>query len=151
MTFVRNDSKVFKFCRSKCHRNFNLKRNPRKLKWTKVFRKARAKEMAVDTSFDFEKIRHRPLKYDRRLVQGTLRAMKRVDEIKSARQQRFYKNRMKDVKKLEKVQARKELIQGIDLIAPAASKLRSQYSVLEKTKEKLRQHKEEQLKQKEAN
>uniref|UniRef100_A0A7S3PS99 TRASH domain-containing protein n=1 Tax=Aplanochytrium stocchinoi TaxID=215587 RepID=A0A7S3PS99_9STRA len=124
ITFVRNDSKVFKFCRSKCHKSFKLKRNPRKMKWTKAFRKTRGKEMAVDPTFDFEKRRNRPVKYDRELMQQTLRAMKRVEEIKSARQQRFYKNRMKDVKQIEKVRARKEIVQSIDLVAPAASKQR---------------------------
>jgi ribosomal protein L24E len=74
ITFVRNDAKVFHFCRSKCHRAFKAKLNPRKLRWTKAFRKAAGKEMSVDSTFDFERLRQRPVRYDRELMKKTVRA-----------------------------------------------------------------------------
>lgn len=70
-----------------------MKRNPRKLKWTKAFRKAAGKEMTIDSTLNFEKRRHVPIKYDRELVQATIQGMKRIQEIKSKREAAFYKAR----------------------------------------------------------
>ncbi|KAF4615035.1 hypothetical protein D9613_003110 [Agrocybe pediades] len=92
--FVRNDAKVFRFCTSKCHKNFKMKRNPRKVRWTKAFRKAAGKEMTIDSTIDFEKRRNVPVRYDRELIQTTVKAMKRVGEIKARRERVFFKHRM---------------------------------------------------------
>lgn len=121
VTFVRNDSKTFEFCRSKCHRNFNRKRNPRKMKWTKAFRKNAGKEMTVDSTFEFEKRRNRPVRYNRETMATTLRAMKRVSEIQHKRQDMFFKMRMRAHKGVQREQIRAEIQKGIEIIAPAAA------------------------------
>eukprot|EP00038_Savillea_parva_P006601 m.164740 g.164740 ORF g.164740 m.164740 type:complete len:163 (-) comp12464_c0_seq1:223-711(-) len=129
-TFIRNDCKVFRFCRSKCHKAFKKKRNPRKVKWTKAFRKARGKEMTVDSVYEFEKRRHVPVKYDRELWQNTVRAMKRVAEIREKREFHYIKNRIKasqdKVETLERDRA--EVERDIELIKvpEAVAKLASQ-------------------------
>mmetsp|Transcript_35704 Transcript_35704/g.93055 ORF Transcript_35704/g.93055 Transcript_35704/m.93055 type:complete len:159 (-) Transcript_35704:188-664(-) len=116
VTFVRNDARVFKFCRSKCHKNFKMKRNPRKVKWTKAYRVSHGKEIAMDTTMEFERKRNRAVKYDRELMGQTLHAMKRVMEIRANREKRFYEDRMKGKKEKEKAEALKEIEQNIDLI-----------------------------------
>jgi len=97
------------------------KRNPRKTAWTKAFRKARGKEMSVDATFDFEKRRNRPVKYDRELMGTTLRAMQRVGEIRARREEMFFERRMKDAKKQQIKEAKVELKESIELIVPAAA------------------------------
>ncbi|PKI83731.1 ATPase-activating ribosome biosynthesis protein [Malassezia vespertilionis] len=94
ITFVRNDAKVFRFCKSKCHKNFKLKRNPRKVRWTKAFRKASGKEMTVDSTLEFEKRRNIPVRYNRELVTATISAMDRIMQIKARRERAFYRARM---------------------------------------------------------
>ncbi|KAF3910047.1 hypothetical protein ABW21_db0200240 [Orbilia brochopaga] len=94
ITFVRNDAKAFRFCRSKCHKNFKMKRNPRKLKWTKPFRKAANKEMILDSTLSFAARRNIPTRYSRELIATTLKTMQRVSEIQAKRERAFYKRRM---------------------------------------------------------
>ena len=84
-------SNIFPFTifsiRSKCHKNFKKKKNPRKAKWTKAFRKSAGKELAVDPTFEFEKRRNVPVKYDRELWQKTVGAMQ-VRETLYTRQEK---------------------------------------------------------------
>ncbi|GAB67005.1 60S ribosomal subunit protein L24, partial [Plasmodium cynomolgi strain B] len=95
--FIRNDANIFRFCRSKCHKHFKAKHNPRKVKWTKVYRKERNKELNEDKTFEFERIRSEPVKYDRDLYIKTVNAIKQIDKIKEARKMRFYKSRIQEV------------------------------------------------------
>lgn len=88
--------------RSKCHKNFKMKRNPRKLGWTKAYRKAAGKEMTgtvliadrsidkaanacvslVDSTLQFAQRRNVPVRYDRTLWEKTMQAMTRIQEIR---------------------------------------------------------------------
>lgn len=93
---------IFKFCRSKCHKAFKKRKNPRKTKWTKASRKTAGKELTVDPSFEFEKRRNVPIKYSRELWQKTVGAIERVTEIRNKRtglyvMQRLRKGREKEI------------------------------------------------------
>ncbi|EAN98369.1 putative 60S ribosomal protein L24 [Trypanosoma cruzi] len=114
--FVRNDCKVFRFCASKCRKNFGMKRNPMKLKWTKTFRKANGKELAVDSTMDFEQRRHVPVKYNRELLHDTLKVMKRVEKIKQKRQEAVWNKRMEKTRLQERRDAAVALKHNIDWI-----------------------------------
>ncbi|XP_059646744.1 probable ribosome biogenesis protein RLP24 [Cornus florida] len=119
--FVRNDAKIFRFCRSKCHKNFKMKRNPRKVKWTKAYRRLHGKDMTQDSTFEFERKRNRPERYDRNLTENTLKAIKTIDKVRVDREARHHARRMKGKKAKEQREAAKELEQSIDMVkAPAA-------------------------------
>ena len=113
---MRNDAKLFRFCSSKCNKLFKAKKNPRKLKWTKAYRMAHGKEMTNDAVLDFEQKRNVPTRYNRDLMVKTLQTMKRVDEIKKARQERFFKKRMDKAKGQKRQATENELMQSVDLI-----------------------------------
>jgi len=112
---------IFKFCRSKCHAAFKKKKNPRKVKWTKAYRKTVGKELAVDPSFEFEKRRNVPIKYNRELWSKTVEAMKKVETIKKRRQNLHIMQRLRKGKELEQEKDIKEVQRDLSLIrSPAA-------------------------------
>ncbi|KAF2020467.1 hypothetical protein BU24DRAFT_487085 [Aaosphaeria arxii CBS 175.79] len=118
ITFVRNDARAFRFCKSKCHKNFKMKRNPRKLGWTKAFRKAHGKEMTVDSTLAFSQRRNVPVRYNREHIQTTLKAMARVSEIRSRRERAFYKARMRGNKQRQLEEDRKLVEENQHLLPP---------------------------------
>ncbi|KAI0721076.1 ribosomal protein L24e-domain-containing protein [Cerioporus squamosus] len=131
--FVRNDAKVFRFCSSKCNKNFKMKRNPRKVRWTKAFRKAAGKEMTIDSTIEFEKRRNVPVRYDRELVQTTVKAMKRIAEIKQRREHAFWKHRMLVAREKLKAHRKRKLektsVKLVQPLTPQAEKVKEKIKV----------------------
>ena len=125
---MRNDSKQFRFCRSKCHKNFKMKRNPRKVKWTKAYRMLHGKELQADAAFDFERRRNRPVKYNRDVTRATLEAMKSLESIRARRGERFYTNRRRGVEDKRRRSVKKELAQQVHLVQ-ATKPLTSEHDV----------------------
>lgn len=138
---MRNDAKVFRFCRSKCNKNFKMHRNPRKLGWTKAFRRAHGKEMTVDSTLQFAARRNVPVRYNREHVATTLRAMQRVQEIRSKRERQFYRERMRGNKARQRAADRKLVEENQHLLPPAERDVVPEH-VLEKQKQKQLQEKE---------
>lgn len=113
------DARAFRFCKSKCHKNFKMKRNPRKLAWTKSFRRAHGKEMTVDSTLAFAARRNVPVRYNRDLVQTTLKAMSRISEIRARRERAFYKARMRGNKERQRAEDRKLVEENQHLLPPS--------------------------------
>ena len=93
-----------------------MKRNPRKMRWTKAFRKAAGKEMTIDSTFEFEKRRNVPVRYDRDLMQKTVQAMKRIEEIRRKREKAFYVQRIEKGRVVERAEMVKEVAKSADLL-----------------------------------
>jgi len=112
-----------------------MKRNPRKVRWTKAFRKAAGKEMTIDSTIDFEKRRNVPVRYDRELVTTTLKAMKRVGEIKQKREHAFWKHRMAAAREKQRAHRKKKLEKTpVALVEPMSVESPETEKVLEKIK-----------------
>ena len=105
-------------CRSKCHKNFKMHRNPRKLGWTKAFRRAHGKELTVDSTLSLQARRNVPTKYSRELLQETIAAMDRISEIRAKRERRFYMGRIKGNRRRQLEEDRKLVRENAHLLPP---------------------------------
>jgi len=72
--------------------------------------------MAKDSTFEFERRRNVPVRYNRELMEKTLQVMRRVQEIKARRELAFWKARMKVKQKIEKQQALEAIRTGTHLL-----------------------------------
>lgn len=116
-----------------------MKRQPRKLKWTKTHRALRGKEMIVDSSLllsQFAKKRNVPVKYDRNLVAATIKAMERVEEIRQRRERVFTKRRLagKLARDRQREENRRVVAEGEHLIRKELREMESDTLTTEKQK-----------------
>merc|ERR1711976_709388 len=68
-TMVRTDGKTFVFLNAKCERGYRLKRNPREVRWTILYRRKHKKGMDEETA---KKRTRRTQKYQRAIVGASL-------------------------------------------------------------------------------
>lgn len=100
ITFIRNDSIVFPFCRSKCNKAFKRKWNPRKTRWTKAYRLFHNKE--VHGVEGFEKKREEIKRYNREVVVDTIKAIPVISEIEKEKRKFYIHNRIMETREKNK-------------------------------------------------
>ena len=147
MQFMRNDCRIFKFCRSKCHRHFKAKHNPKKMRWTKAFRKTHGKELLYDKALEFERRKDEPIRYNRDLYVKTIEAMEKVDEIREKRELRHYMNRKKIVKMANRKAVVNELKKHSGLIKNPQVKDRISRKIAEQEEAERKKNKQSRLQQ----
>ncbi|CAD6266890.1 unnamed protein product [Miscanthus lutarioriparius] len=101
-----------------------MKRNPRKVKWTKAYRQLHVKDMTQDATFEFES-------YDRNLTEQTLKAIPLIIKTRHDRLEKHISNRHKPGKRKEIQKDSKEVAQNIGMLP---KKLISNELAAEKTK-----------------
>ncbi|CAD6341388.1 unnamed protein product [Miscanthus lutarioriparius] len=112
-----------------------MKRNPRKVKWTKAYRQLHVKDMTQDATFEFERKRNRPERYDRNLTEQTLKAIPLIIKTRHDRLEKHISNRHKPGKRKEIQKDSKEVAQDIGMLP---KKLISNELAAEKTKIKVK-------------
>ena len=108
--------KAVSFLQIKMPQKLQDETKPRKVKWTKAYRALHGKEATRDSAFEFERQRNRPRRYDRKVAQNTILAMRRVEDIKSRRAQRFHEMRMGGKEDKSRGGDKRELEQQIHLV-----------------------------------
>jgi len=106
-----------------------MKRNPRRVRWTKSFRRASGKEMTVDSTFEFEKRRNIPVRYDRDLMSKTLQTMQRVRAIRQRRERAFYVSRVEQGKVVERAGLARELAKETGPLKPFEEEMEHKNSI----------------------
>ncbi|KAI9816452.1 MAG: ATPase-activating ribosome biosynthesis protein [Pycnora praestabilis] len=117
-----------------------MKRNPRKLKWTKAFRKSAGKEMVVDSTLTFAARRNIPVRYNRENHVKILQGMQRISDIRAKRERVYYKNRMAGNKERQKAADRKLVAENEHLLPKVRASERMREEVVEPLAEREELH-----------
>jgi large subunit ribosomal protein L24e len=75
--------------------------------------------MTVDSTLQFAQRRNIPTRYNRDLINTTLKAMTRVTEIRARRERQFYKARMRGNKQRQREEDRKLVEENQHLLPPS--------------------------------
>ena len=88
--------------------------------------------LQADATFELERVRHVPLRYDRQLMSATIRAMQRIAEIRAARSARLHSARQQQSQRQRLLDSRRELSLNAQLIqaAPVSAERRTQLNRL---------------------
>ncbi len=93
-TYIRGDGSRFNFCSSKCRKLFMQRRNPRKVKWTKISRVLRNKDIVDDKVHKLEKRITIPVKCNQQIITQTVAAIPRILDLKNKKEDMFIKGRL---------------------------------------------------------
>ena len=95
--YVRGDLKEFNFCRSKCIKLFKRRLNPRRIKWTKISRFIRGKEIDGSLINKLERRLDQPEMYERERMQEIVELIPKAIELRG---------------KIEGIETRNRIMQG---------------------------------------
>lgn len=123
--FIRNDGTEFRFCRSKCTKNFKLKRNPRRVPWTKTYRKVRGKDLVNDSSQAFERRVHEPAIYNKNIYAAVIETMPKIAAIRHQREGFHIKNRILSAQEAQVKSERMFIINNIDFLTEEERRIES--------------------------
>lgn len=102
------------------------------------------KELAIDPSFEFEKRRNVAVKYDRETWTKAIEAMKKVETIKTKRQNAYIMQRLRKGRELENERDVKEVQRDMSLIRSPAAGLKER-KLAEGEMEDLRDSEDEEM------
>jgi len=119
--FIRGDCRVFVFLSNKCEASFHMRRNPRKITWTQIYRRVHKKGTLEETQ---KKKARKTQKVQRAIVGATLEVIKAKRNQKPEQRAAQRESALREIKEKKKAEtkAKKELKEKIKTGGKPAAK-----------------------------